>query len=122
MTTSTNIAIKKSPDIVYEGALLFWRTVTNIFFREVRPRGAFNIPRDGPVIFVAAPHHNQARHLARAKLNKCTDVLLLVFGPSTASPRSAQGNSTESAVLDSCKVYETEGCWILCWLDVEQCV
>ncbi|EKM82709.1 hypothetical protein AGABI1DRAFT_34488 [Agaricus bisporus var. burnettii JB137-S8] len=39
--------------------MLFWRTVTQIFFREIRPRGAFNIPRDGPVIFVGAPHNNQ---------------------------------------------------------------
>ncbi|CDR38833.1 CYFA0S02e06634g1_1 [Cyberlindnera fabianii] len=29
------------------------------FFREIRPRGAFRIPKTGPVIFVAAPHHNQ---------------------------------------------------------------
>ncbi|KAF8212268.1 glycerol-3-phosphate O-acyltransferase [Mycena galopus ATCC 62051] len=43
----------------YDAAMLFWRTVTQIFFREVRPRGAFNIPRDGPVIFVGAPHSNQ---------------------------------------------------------------
>jgi len=33
--------------------------ITQIFFREIRPRGAFNVPRDGPVIFVGAPHHNQ---------------------------------------------------------------
>ncbi|KAI0748033.1 glycerol-3-phosphate O-acyltransferase [Daedaleopsis nitida] len=46
-------------DLVYDAALVFWRTVTNIFFREVRPRGAFNIPREGPIIFVAAPHNNQ---------------------------------------------------------------
>ncbi|KAI0093631.1 glycerol-3-phosphate O-acyltransferase [Irpex rosettiformis] len=46
-------------NLTYDGALLFWRTVTNIFFREIRPRGAFNIPNDGPVIFVVAPHHNQ---------------------------------------------------------------
>ncbi|KAF8163273.1 glycerol-3-phosphate O-acyltransferase [Crassisporium funariophilum] len=39
--------------------MLFWRTITQIFFREVRPRGAFNIPREGPVIFVGAPHNNQ---------------------------------------------------------------
>ncbi|KAJ6596859.1 glycerol-3-phosphate O-acyltransferase [Mycena vulgaris] len=43
----------------YDAVMLFWRTVTQIFFREVRPRGAFNIPRDGPVIFVGAPHNNQ---------------------------------------------------------------
>ncbi|OSD01601.1 glycerol-3-phosphate O-acyltransferase [Trametes coccinea BRFM310] len=46
-------------DLVYDAALIFWRIVTNIFFREIRPRGAFNIPRQGPVIFVAAPHNNQ---------------------------------------------------------------
>ncbi|KAF8636629.1 hypothetical protein AX17_003438 [Amanita inopinata Kibby_2008] len=43
----------------YDAAMVFWRTITQIFFREVRPRGAFNIPRDGPVIFVGAPHNNQ---------------------------------------------------------------
>ena len=47
------------PTVTYEPALMFWRMITQIFFREIRPRGAFNIPRDGPVIFVGAPHHNQ---------------------------------------------------------------
>ncbi|KAG9318451.1 glycerol-3-phosphate O-acyltransferase [Chiua virens] len=47
------------PAVTYETALMFWRIITQIFFREIRPRGAFNIPRDGPVIFVGAPHHNQ---------------------------------------------------------------
>ncbi|KAG9019495.1 hypothetical protein FRB90_001568 [Tulasnella sp. 427] len=45
--------------LTYDTVLLFWRIVVNIFFREIRPRGAWNIPKDGPVIFVAAPHHNQ---------------------------------------------------------------
>ncbi|KAK9453921.1 hypothetical protein V1511DRAFT_461738 [Dipodascopsis uninucleata] len=31
----------------------------DIFFREIRPRGAYRIPRHGPVIFVGAPHANQ---------------------------------------------------------------
>jgi glycerol-3-phosphate O-acyltransferase/dihydroxyacetone phosphate acyltransferase len=43
----------------YDAAMLFWRAVTQIFFREVRPRGAFHIPRESPVIFVGAPHNNQ---------------------------------------------------------------
>lgn len=30
-----------------------------LYFREVHPRGAWKIPRAGPVIFVAAPHANQ---------------------------------------------------------------
>ncbi|GJE95108.1 glycerol-3-phosphate O-acyltransferase [Phanerochaete sordida] len=56
---SNDPAVSTQADLVYEAALLFWKTVTNIFFREIRPRGAFNIPRDGPVIFAGAPHHNQ---------------------------------------------------------------
>lgn len=50
---------KDNSKLAYDTALLFWRGITQIFFREVRPRSAFNIPRDGPVIFVGAPHHNQ---------------------------------------------------------------
>ncbi len=45
----------------YKTFLIVWATAIHTFFREIRPRGAFNIPRDGPVIFVAAPHHNQVR-------------------------------------------------------------
>ncbi|GBE82279.1 Glycerol-3-phosphate O-acyltransferase 1 [Sparassis crispa] len=48
-----------SSSIIYDSALVFFKTIVNIFFREIRPRSAFNIPRDGPVIFVGAPHHNQ---------------------------------------------------------------
>ncbi|CCH44490.1 glycerol-3-phosphate O-acyltransferase / dihydroxyacetone phosphate acyltransferase [Wickerhamomyces ciferrii] len=33
--------------------------IFNCFFREIRPRGAFRIPKTGPCIFVAAPHANQ---------------------------------------------------------------
>ncbi len=49
----------KQNHLSYDVAMLFWRIVTQIFFREVRPRGAFNIPRMGPAIFVGAPHNNQ---------------------------------------------------------------
>ncbi len=53
----------KGPSPVkYDAFMVFWRTVTQIFFREIRPRGAFNIPREGPVIFVGAPHSNQVCH------------------------------------------------------------
>ncbi|KAL1692296.1 hypothetical protein GGG16DRAFT_90169 [Schizophyllum commune] len=45
--------------LTYDTAMFFWKTITHIFFREIRPRGAYNIPRDGPVIFVGAPHNNQ---------------------------------------------------------------
>ncbi|KAH9079344.1 hypothetical protein EDB83DRAFT_2216573 [Lactarius deliciosus] len=50
---------ESASNLAYDLALLLFRVIINIFFREVRPRGAFNIPRDGPVIFVGAPHSNQ---------------------------------------------------------------
>jgi hypothetical protein len=50
-----------SSTLGYDLALLLFRGITKVFFREVRPRGSFNIPRDGPVIFVGAPHSNQVR-------------------------------------------------------------
>ncbi|KAH7916054.1 hypothetical protein BJ138DRAFT_1169567 [Hygrophoropsis aurantiaca] len=46
-------------DLTYDAAVMFWKMVTQIFFREIRPRGAFHIPQDGPIIFVGAPHSNQ---------------------------------------------------------------
>ena len=55
------VVVKKHSRLVTELALLFWHMITRVFFREIRLRGAFNIPRDGPVIFVGAPHSNQVR-------------------------------------------------------------
>jgi len=52
--------VKAKDALSYDAAMVFWRVITQIFFREVRPRGAFHIPREGPVIFVGAPHNNQA--------------------------------------------------------------
>lgn len=43
---------------IYDTMLCVFDAVLHTFFREVRSRGAFNIPKKGPVIFVCAPHHN----------------------------------------------------------------
>lgn len=45
--------------VIYD--LLLWclSIIFDCFFREIRPRGAFRLPRLGPVIFVGAPHANQ---------------------------------------------------------------
>ncbi|KAG8968616.1 hypothetical protein FRC03_006737 [Tulasnella sp. 419] len=59
MSTTTLTADSTETALVYDTTLFFWRAIVNIFFREIRPRGAYNIPKEGPVIFVAAPHHNQ---------------------------------------------------------------
>ncbi|KAH3685769.1 hypothetical protein WICPIJ_003259 [Wickerhamomyces pijperi] len=45
--------------LAYDLTVFFLSFVFNCFFREIRPRGAFRIPQQGPVIFVAGPHANQ---------------------------------------------------------------
>ncbi|KAI0318958.1 glycerol-3-phosphate O-acyltransferase [Amylostereum chailletii] len=59
MSEQTALDAILAHEVTYDVALLFWKSVTSIFFREIRPRGAFHIPRQGPVIFVGVPHHNQ---------------------------------------------------------------
>ena len=45
--------------ITYDLVLFFFDCVIHTFFRDIRSTGNFNIPQEGPVIFVIAPHHNQ---------------------------------------------------------------
>lgn len=54
---------KQSPiqRLTYDVALWIFNLMLDIFFREVRPRGAHKIPKEGPVIFVVAPHANQVK-------------------------------------------------------------
>ncbi|RUS31461.1 hypothetical protein BC938DRAFT_477758 [Jimgerdemannia flammicorona] len=47
-------------NLVYDVFGWMCNVVLDIFFREIRPRGAHRIPVEGPVIFVAAPHSNQS--------------------------------------------------------------
>ncbi|KAF2675320.1 putative glycerol-3-phosphate acyltransferase Sct1 [Microthyrium microscopicum] len=44
---------------VYDIIVWIINIILDLFFREVHPRGSWRIPREGPVIFVAAPHANQ---------------------------------------------------------------
>jgi glycerol-3-phosphate O-acyltransferase / dihydroxyacetone phosphate acyltransferase len=44
---------------VYDMVLWLLSISVDLFFREVHPRGAWKVPRKGPVIVVAAPHANQ---------------------------------------------------------------
>ncbi|KAL1735328.1 hypothetical protein EV714DRAFT_200852 [Schizophyllum commune] len=46
-------------NLSYDCAMMLFDLVSQVFFREVRTRGSHHIPREGPVIFVAAPHSNQ---------------------------------------------------------------
>lgn len=44
---------------LYDFTLWLLGVIFDCFFREIRPRNAYKIPKIGPVIFVAAPHANQ---------------------------------------------------------------
>lgn len=44
---------------LYDFLLWIFSVCFDIFFRQILPRGAYRIPRTGPVIFVGAPHSNQ---------------------------------------------------------------
>ncbi|PRT57014.1 Glycerol-3-phosphate O-acyltransferase 1 [Wickerhamiella sorbophila] len=56
-----NDEVHETPPLiwVYETVAFIFHLVFNIFFRKISRRGAFKIPRTGPIIFVAAPHANQ---------------------------------------------------------------
>lgn len=45
--------------IIYDLIVFIFHNVFNCFFREIKTRGGFKIPKDGPIIFVGAPHANQ---------------------------------------------------------------
>lgn len=53
---------------IYDVFLWTFSILVDLFFREVHPRGAWKVPRRGPVIFVAAPHANQVCDMAFAGL------------------------------------------------------
>lgn len=48
----------------YDLALWIFNIMLDVFFKEIRPRGSHRIPREGPVIFVVAPHVNQVSSLS----------------------------------------------------------
>lgn len=59
---------------LYDLVLWLLSVTIDLFFREVHPRGAWRVPKNGPIILVAAPHANQVR---RAFLSPPTTVLTM---------------------------------------------
>ncbi|KAI5960175.1 uncharacterized protein KGF55_004898 [Candida pseudojiufengensis] len=45
--------------LAYDTITWFFNLIIHTFFRDVQTRGSFNIPQEGPIIFVIAPHNNQ---------------------------------------------------------------
>lgn len=48
---------------VYDAFLWTFSILVELFFREVHPRSSWKVPKEGPVIFVCAPHANQVSYM-----------------------------------------------------------
>ncbi|KAF2153830.1 hypothetical protein K461DRAFT_292539 [Myriangium duriaei CBS 260.36] len=46
-------------NFVYDAFLWIFSIIVELFFREIHPRSTWKVPRNGPLIIVAAPHANQ---------------------------------------------------------------
>lgn len=81
-------------NMFYDMLVIFWKTIITIFFREIRSRGAWKVPRnnEGAVIFVVGPHHNQVRFpeswtSLRSLVNSIADVFAVPpFPPRSLHP------------------------------------
>lgn len=113
------LPVSKS-ELSYDAFMFFWRIITQIFFREIRPRGAFNIPKEGPVIFVGAPHSNQV--LYQLHETRYPSHALIVSGSTSSQPRGLQGNAPPGPISCGSKEFGTESCGILCSYHGQQCV
>jgi glycerol-3-phosphate O-acyltransferase/dihydroxyacetone phosphate acyltransferase len=52
---------------VYDAFLWTFSILVELFFREVHPRSSWKVPKEGPVIFVCAPHANQVGRLTSSR-------------------------------------------------------
>lgn len=108
-------------NIIYDVVAALWRGVINIFFREIRSRGSWKIPRvtEGATIFVVGPHHNQVgRRLEfprRPQQARLATVLTIDVCPvprsSPAHERSQAREWEEDQLLDGGEKYGTGLRW-----------
>jgi 1-acyl-sn-glycerol-3-phosphate acyltransferase len=49
----------ESPPLSYTITVRFLSIILNLYYRRIETWGAENIPKQGPTIFVVAPHCNQ---------------------------------------------------------------
>lgn len=52
---------------LYDFVLWLMSVLIDLFFREVVQRGAWKVPKKGPIILVAAPHANQVCFILEAR-------------------------------------------------------
>lgn len=63
---------------LYDLFVIMFSFLTGCFFREVQPRGAWNVPSKGPIILVAAPHANQVRAFNGIVVTYVSSIALIV--------------------------------------------
>lgn len=98
--------------IGYDATMLFWRIITQIFFREIRPRGAFHIPKEGPVIFVGAPHNNQVGNARPYEYSVSESIL--VSRPPTLEFGSVPRDAPTCSISSGSSEHEPKMDWLLC--------
>jgi hypothetical protein len=81
---------------LYDLVLWMLSVLIDLFFREVHPRGAWRVPKKGPIILVAAPHANQVwqaffRHDYHSDHNSSS-----ILSSSCESSRKKQGDAYRS--------------------------
>lgn len=55
----TDLLSPPAASIIYTGFRVVFKTITHIFFREIKTTDIQNIPKSGPCIFIVGPHANQ---------------------------------------------------------------
>lgn len=85
----------------YDAFLWVIGIIIDLFFREVHPRGSWKVPREGPVLFVAAPHANQVRvtcHL-RPRRTETNELTLAQFVDAIILQRTLRREANRRASL-----------------------
>ncbi|KAL1297372.1 hypothetical protein AAFC00_004912 [Neodothiora populina] len=89
-------------DFIYDAWLWTFSVLIDLFFREVHPRSSWKVPRQGPVLIVAAPHANQFVDpliLMRVLRHDCKRrVCFLIAEKSTKRPFVGWGSRMVGAV------------------------
>lgn len=107
-------------NIGYDILSWIFNIMVDIFFREVRPRGAHRIPKEGPVIFVAAPHANQVSRYDMTFFSSMymsltiTDFLILHHILVRRSIDCYARVRKTCVVYYCCKIYERKRNWHVC--------
>lgn len=67
---------------LYDLVLWALSVLIDLFFREVATRGAWRVPKSGPIILVAAPHANQVSSNSYDMIPTLTSCSLLILSSS----------------------------------------